>query len=312
MDEFQIIRRYFSSLSRGCEDVALGIGDDSALLRVPPYHELAVTTDTLVAGRHFPLQTEARNIGWKALAVSLSDLAAMGALARWVTLALTLSDNDPKWLQDFAAGFGALLQASRVSLVGGDTTRGLLSITVTAMGVLPAGQALRRSGAQTGDLICVTGTLGDAALALRLLTVPDLPPSLRERLDCPQPRLAAGLALREFAHAAIDLSDGLAGDLGHILEASGVGAVIEAENLPQSYAFSKLAPADGRLALQVQGGDDYELCACLPPASLELAQSRLDVPLTVVGRIVAEHGLRFVDGNGVTIPIQSHGYRHFT
>jgi thiamine-monophosphate kinase len=311
MDEFSLIRHYFSQLTPAAADVVLGIGDDCALLSVTPGHELAVTTDTLVAGHHFPLQTKASDVGWKALAVNLSDLAAMGAQARWVTLALTLPDVDQEWLQAFSGGFHALLQASQVALVGGDTTRGPLSITVTAMGVVPAGKAMRRSGARVGDLICVTGALGDAALALRLLDTPDLPPSLRERLDRPQPRLAAGLVLREFAHAAIDLSDGLAGDLPHVLEASGVGAVIEAQQLPQSYEFARHAPAGERLQLQAQGGDDYELCACLPPDRLELAQSRLDVPLTVIGRVVDEPGLRFVDANGVNIALESHGYRHF-
>jgi thiamine-monophosphate kinase len=311
MDEFSLIRHYFSRLTPAAADVALGIGDDCALLNVAPGHQLAVTTDTLVGGRHFPLQTKAGDVGWKSLAVNLSDLAAMGAQARWVTLALTLPDADQEWLQAFSSGFHALLQASQVALVGGDTTRGPLSITVTAMGVVPVGKAVRRSGARVGDLVCVTGTLGDAALALRLLDAPDLPPSLRERLDRPQPRLAAGLALREFAHAAIDLSDGLAGDLPHVLEASGVGAVVEAQLLPQSYEFARHASTGERLQLQAQGGDDYELCVCLPPDCLELAQSRLEVPLTVIGRIVDAPGLRFVDANGANIPLESHGYRHF-
>ncbi|TXH03472.1 MAG: thiamine-phosphate kinase [Nevskiaceae bacterium] len=313
MDEFQLIRRYFQPLGAASADVALGIGDDCALLQVPPGEELAVTTDTLVAGRHFPLQTAACDIGWKALAVNLSDLAAMGAMARWVTLALTLPENDAEWLTGFCAGFGALLHASGVALVGGDTTRGPLSITVTALGSAPAGRAMRRSGAQPGDLVCVTGALGDAALALRRLGEPDLPPALRERLDRPQPRLAAGLTLRQYAHAAIDISDGLAGDLGHLLDASGVGAELEAASLPQSYAFARHAmPPAERTALQLHGGDDYELCVCLPPDRLEAAQGRLDVPLTAVGRIVAEPGLRLTGADGVTMPIPPHGYRHFT
>lgn len=312
MDEFQLIRTYFAGLGALDSDVIAGIGDDAALLRVTAGQELVVTTDTLVAGCHFPAQTSARDIGWKALAVNLSDLAAMGAQPRWVTLALTLPQDDAAWLEGFCGGFAALLRASAVALVGGDTTRGPLSITVTAMGVVPAGKALRRSGAQIGDLVCVTGTLGDAALGLRLLEQPGLPDSLRERLDRPEPRWAAGLILREFAHAAIDLSDGLAGDLSHVLKASGVGADVDVQRLPQSYAFAKLVPANERLKLQVQGGDDYELCVCLPPDQFEVAQSRLDVPLTVIGRITPETGLRFLDGNGATIPLPSHGYRHFT
>lgn len=311
MDEFALIRRYFRDHQPAHADVVLGIGDDCALLQVPPGHELAVTTDTLVAGRHFPLSTPARDIGWKALAVNLSDLAAMGADARWVTLALTLPDIDETWLSAFSGGFHSLLQAAGAALIGGDTTRGPLSITVTAMGVVPAGRALRRSGARVGDLVCVTGTLGDAALALHMLGLPELPASLLERLNRPQPRLSAGRALREFAHAAVDLSDGLAGDLAHVLEASSVGAVIEAAQLPHSYEFARHANADQRLRLQAQGGDDYELCVCLSPEQLELAQSRLEVPLTVIGRIIAARELRFIDANGVTIPLTPHGYRHF-
>lgn len=304
MDEFALIRRYFSGLTAADAGVRLGIGDDCALLQVPPGQELAVTSDTLVAGRHFPEDTRAEDIGWKSLAVNLSDLAAMGAEPRWFLLALTLPDPAAAWLSAFAQGLGELAAQHRVALVGGDTTRGPLSITLTAMGLVPAGAALRRSGAGVGDLVCVTGTLGDAALALRLRE--QAPAVLRARLDRPTPRLAAGLALRGLATAAIDVSDGLAGDLGHILEASGVGAELDAEALPMSTAFREHAPADQRLALQTQGGDDYELCVCLPPERLAAAQAAVDVPLTVVGRITAEPGLR---GGGAPLPAR--GYVHF-
>lgn len=314
MDEFDLIRRYFAELTpvSAGSGVKLGVGDDAAILEVPAGHELIVTTDTLVAGRHFDVATDPAGIGWKSLAVNLSDLAAMGAQARWVTLALTLEQVDEAWLGAFAAGFGELARRHDVSLVGGDTTRGPLSLTVTAMGVVPAGTALRRDGARAGDVVCVTGTLGDAAMALRLGAGVDAP-GLRTRLDRPQPRLAAGRALRGLAHAAIDLSDGLAGDLAHVLGASGVGAIIEVDRLPASKDFLRHLTADmSRVTLQAQGGDDYELCVCLPAEAIERAHAALDgLPLTVVGRITAERGLRFVDGAGATIAVPLHGYRHF-
>ncbi|MES2490831.1 MAG: thiamine-phosphate kinase [Pseudomonadota bacterium] len=314
MDEFALIRRYFSSLTKPATDVALGIGDDCALLSVPAGEVLAVTTDTLVSGRHFPVETTPFDIGWKSLAVNLSDLAAMGAQARWFTLALTLPDSDESWIAEFARGLAELATQSNVALVGGDTTRGPLSITITAMGAVPVGAALKRSGAQVDDVVCVTGTLGDAALALRALNESDLSTDLRERLDRPTPRLVAGLALRDIAHAAIDLSDGLAGDLAHVLEASNVGAEIYNARLPSSLEFKKRVTPDESLSLQAQGGDDYELCFCLAPEKFDEAVARLavhDLPLTLIGRITSERGLRFLDANGATIDLAPHGYRHF-
>ncbi|PPE73001.1 thiamine-phosphate kinase [Solimonas fluminis] len=311
MDEFALIRRHFAGLSPARADVLLGIGDDCALLQPSPDRQLAVTSDTLISGRHFPEATAPADIGWKALAVNLSDLAAMGAEPRWFTLALSLPVADADWLAGFAAGLRELATASGIALVGGDTTRGPLSITITAMGEVPPGQALRRDGARAGDLVCVTGTLGDAALALKLLDQPGLPPPLRRRLDRPEPRLKAGLALRGLATAALDLSDGLAGDLGHILAASGVGAEIDLRALPASSHFNGLAPAADRTELMLRGGDDYELCVCLPPEALEEAQQRLDVPLTQIGRITAQPGLRSVDVSGSTQPQDACGYRHF-
>ena len=312
MDEFELIRRHFSGLTTNTRGVALGIGDDCALLQVPAGHELAVTTDTLVAGRHFPLETSAFDIGWKALAVNLSDLAAMGAEPRWFTLALTLPESESQWLAEFSHGLKSLAEKYSVSLVGGDTTRGPLSLTLTAMGIVPPGKALRRSNAQIGDLVCVTGTLGDAALALAQLRDPNAPQILRTRLDRPEPRIATGLALREIAHAAIDLSDGLAGDLNHILQASGVGALIHAEQLPMSDEFKRLTAEIPRLPLQVQGGDDYELCFCIPADRIEAARAAAETPLRVIGRITDKPGLRFVDAGGATIALNSTGYRHFS
>jgi thiamine-monophosphate kinase len=317
MGEFELIRRYFAPLTPPPEDVVLGIGDDCALLRTPPGEELAVTTDTLVSGRHFEPQTSAESIGWKSLAVSLSDLAAMGARARWFLLALTLEQPDEAWIKAFAQGLGKLAHQAGITLVGGDTTRGPLSITITAFGLVAAGSALRRSCAKPGDLVCVTGTLGDAALALKLglaATCAHFDPDrefLKSRLNRPTPRLATGLYLRGLARAAIDLSDGLAGDLGHILHASWVGAEIETAKLPASPAFQRLAPEGERLGLQAAGGDDYELCFCIPPERLDEARSRADLPLTPVGRIVAEPGLRWLDERGRALAVNLRSYEHF-
>lgn len=312
MDEFQLIRHYFAGLTAGSEGVVLGIGDDAALLTVPSGQELVVTTDTLVAGRHFPLATRPFDIGWKALAVNLSDLAAMGAVPRWFTLALTLPAPDANWLAGFSEGLKALADLHGVALVGGDTTRGPLAITITAMGLVAQGAALRREGAMAGDLICVTGTLGDAALALRQLGDDLADSSLRRRLDRPTPRVEAGQRLAAWGMAAIDLSDGLAGDLNHILVANQVGAELDAERLPQSPAFARAAPADA-LQLQLQGGDDYELCVCLRGGDFLAAQPMLaaiGVPLTRVGVITAAPGLYLRQG-GVPQRIEPRGYQHF-
>jgi thiamine-monophosphate kinase len=318
MDEFALIRHYFGALTAARSDVVLGIGDDCALLRPTPGSELAVTADTLVAGRHFPVDTAPFDIGWKALAVNLSDLAAMAAEPQWFLLALTLPAADSAWLAAFAAGLRTLADQFGVALIGGDTTRGPLSITITAFGSAPAGTALRRSGARPGDLVCVTGTLGDAALGLQLRGAVVAPTEaddderfLQARLDRPSPRVQAGLALRGLASAAIDLSDGLAGDLGHILTASGVGADLNPAQLPMSAAFARVHAPAQRLQLQAAGGDDYELCCCLPPAQLAAAQARLDLPLTVIGEISAQPGLRWHDTRaGAPAPVL-HGYRHF-
>lgn len=319
MDEFALIQRFFAAETPSAPDVALGIGDDCALLRVPADRELAVTTDTLIAGCHFPLKTAPFDIGWKSLAVNLSDLAAMGAQPRWFTLALTLPSADDSWLDGFAAGLRALAHAHDVALVGGDTTRGTLSITITAMGLSPAARALCRSGARSDDAICVTGTLGDAALALQRLQSGVAATSaedevLRRRLNRPQPRVEAGIALLGLATAGIDLSDGLAGDLGHILEASACGAELDAAALPRSPGFVELMPdAQTALDLQLYGGDDYELCLCLPPSAVPAAQAALavlDLPLTVIGRITAERGLRLRCGDRLQI-LDRGGYNHF-
>jgi thiamine-monophosphate kinase len=316
VNEFDLIHSYFKELAPTAPGVLAGIGDDCALLQAAGGEALAVTTDTLISGRHFPERTAAFDIGWKALAVNLSDLAAAGAEPRWFTLALTLPAADAEWLKAFAEGLGTLARQQRIALVGGDTTRGSLSITITAMGVVPAAQALNRRGARAGDVVCVTGTLGDAVAGLRILksTHSDTGNDARyliDRLNRPQPRVAAGIALRGIAHAAIDLSDGLAGDLRHVLDASGVGADIWLERLPTSPALMRAAVGMERWSLQAAGGDDYELCVCLPPEAVAPVRAALDVPLTEIGRIDGRGGLRLLDASGGCVEGLTAGYLHF-
>ena len=297
--------------------MALGVGDDAALLRVPPGQQLAVTVDTLVAGVHFPHETDAVSIGHKALAVNLSDLAAMGAEPAWVTLALTLPQADEDWLAGFSRGFLELAEGCGVSLVGGDTTRGPLSITVQASGFVPDGAALRRGGARPGDALCVTGALGDAGLGLAWLLGERILPAkvgqaVRARLDRPTPRVAAGLTLRGLASAAIDVSDGLVADLGHVLQASGVGATVDVDALPLSEPVRM--QSDAR-ELALGSGDDYELLFAVAPAHLLQALERLQAQglrCTCIGRIEVEPGLRLTDGEGrpYAADIQR-GYDHF-
>ncbi len=313
--EFSLIDRYFAGLTPPRDDVRLGIGDDAALLAMPAGQDLVLATDTLVAGVHFPGATAPEAVGHKALAVNLSDLAAMGAEPAWATLALTLPEADAAWLAGFAAGFGALAAAHGVALVGGDTTRGALTVTVTLAGRVPSGEALTRAGARPGDGIWVTGSLGDAGMALALLEAgKPVPEALRRRLDRPEPRLAAGRALRGLATAAIDVSDGLAADLGHLLQASGVGARVAAERLPRSAAL-RAAQADEAegLRLALGAGDDYELCFTLPPAAEAAMNTRMAAigwPVTWIGEIEAEPGLRLIDADGRERPAPG-GFDHF-
>jgi thiamine-monophosphate kinase len=313
--EFTLIDR-IKARATSRDDVALGIGDDAALLRVPPGQLLAVSTDTLVAGRHFPDDTGAADIGWKALAVNLSDLAAMGAQPAWCTLALTLPDADADWLDAFLDGFLELAQLHDVALVGGDTTSGPLAITVTVHGLVPDDQALRRDGARVGDEVWVTGTLGDAAGGLRQWQARGLASAkLRHRLDRPTPRVEAGIALRGLARAAIDISDGLAADLGHVLAASGVGAELELGRLPTSVPLHEHFGGDAeRWPLQLSGGDDYELCFVAPAANafaIEQALAACAVSGTVVGRIVAGAGLSLRTPEGEAFDLPSAGFEHF-
>ena len=318
MGEFELIARYFTRAVRARARIALGVGDDCALLAPAPGMQLAVSTDMLVEGRHFLPTVPPAHLGHKSLAVNLSDLAACGAEPLAFTLALALPAADEAFLAPLAAGMFALADAHAIELVGGDTTRGPLNLCITVFGQVPAGQALRRSGARDGDELWVSGTLGDARLALEVfrgetLLAGDEFAAVRRALELPQPRVALGRALRGVASAAIDVSDGLAGDLGHVLDASGVGACIELEALPRSAVLAR-QPQALQLECLLVGGDDYELLFTAPPArhaAVLAAGAEAGVALTRIGRIVAEPGLRLVDGDGRAVAGPRRGFDHF-
>jgi thiamine-monophosphate kinase len=315
MPEFDLIARIHArAASRS--DVVLGIGDDAAILRVPPGRDLVVAMDTLNRGVHFPEDTAPADIGWKALAVNLSDLAAMAATPAWCTLSLSLPDSDAVWVDGFLDGFLALAAQHGVALVGGDTTHGPLSVCVTAHGFVEPRGALRRSGARVGDDVWVTGTLGDAAGALRQWQMADaIDPALRARLDRPTPRVSAGQALAGIASACIDVSDGLLADLGHVCRASRVGALLDVDALPASDALRSCFDRDIQRALQSAGGDDYELCFAAPKTArmvVEAALQGCDVPATRIGRITDDAGeIVLHDAQGVAWSPPRRGYEHF-
>ena len=310
--EFDLISRIHSR-ARSRPDVVLGIGDDAALLQVPPGQQLVVTADTLNAGVHFPDTTAPADIGWKSLAVNLSDLAAMGARPAWCTLSLSLPNADDAWVDQFLDGFMALADRHGIALVGGDTTRGPLSISVTAMGLVEAGCALRRDTAQVGDDVWVTGMLGDAAMALEaVLQAREVSPAMRERLDRPAPRVAVGQRLSGLVHACIDVSDGVLADLGHVCERSGVGAEIHMSDLPCSNELMAMQ-APQRWPLQTSG-DDYELCFTASRRNREQILQALDfteVAATRIGRIVAGQSVVALNGEGAPWQPPSSGYTHF-
>ena len=311
--EFDLIARIRARAGEHA-GVVLGIGDDAALLQVPVGRQLVVTADTLNAGVHFPLDTLAADIGWKSLAVNLSDLAAMGATPAWCTLSLSLPQVDSAWVDAFLDGFLTLADLHSVSLVGGDTTRGPLSIAVTAMGLVETGVALRRDGARNGDDVWVTGTLGDAAAALQCLQeTRAVSTALKARLDRPTPRIAAGQRLSGLASSCIDVSDGLLADLAHVCKRSNVGAEIELQWLPAAPELSALQ--DGlRWPLQASGGDDYELCFTAAPRNRELVVQALDfagVAGTRIGRIVSGQGVQAFDVQGKPWNPVRPGYEHF-
>ena len=321
MNEFELIARFFSRPARA-SSVHLSVGDDAALLAASPGCEIAVSVDMLVGGRHFFADTDPEKLGHKTLAVNLSDMAAMGASPRWALLAGALPEGDVAWLSAFARGFHALADAHGVDLVGGDTTRGPLNLCVTIMGEVPAGSALLRSGALVGDDVYVSGMLGDAALAVAAMTgrtrLPaDALAAVRARLETPVPRIALGEALRGVATAALDVSDGLVGDLSHILEKSDVGAVLDLPAIPRSPVVAwVLAGAEHELAVEclLAGGDDYELCFTAPPAAAaRIAQiaTGTALPLTRIGTITRGPGLVVRDERGVPMPELPRAYDHF-
>lgn len=312
MNEFSLIQRFFKEKSLQqqslkADGVVLGIGDDAALLQPPADQQLVISTDTLVAGRHFPLDTPAHAIGWKSAAVNLSDLAAMGATPQAILLAISLPSADEDWLAQFSQGLFDCCAPAKVQLIGGDTTKSpTLTITVTALGWVPTGQAICRQGAQVGDLVMVSGKLGDAAYALQH------PASdLQRKLDYPQARNELGVALRGYASSMLDISDGLAQDLGHILEASQVGAVLQLESLPLSSTLQLLEPHI-RFQYALAGGDDYELCFTISPQRLKgfYEKNGSAFQLHVIGEIVAEQGL-VLQYQQAPVELNNKGYQHF-
>lgn len=307
MNEFQIIQQYFNQQKISRSDVLLGIGDDAAIVTVPKDQQLVITTDTCIAGTHFPNDSAAFDIGYKSLAVNLSDLAAMGATPAWFTLALTLPNADDDWLKEFCRGLFELAHPYHIQLIGGDLTRGALSITIQAMGFTHPNEVLRRDKAMVGDLIYVTHTLGDAALALALLKKQQVvPPALLNRLNRPEPQIDIGKKLRHFAHAAIDISDGLAADLQHILERSEVGAIIDVATLPLSHDLTALTTEEEAIHFALTGGDDYELCFTIPENHIH----QLDFPCTCIGKITAHKQLDLrYHGHPYTTKLL--GYQHF-
>ena len=315
MAEFELIARIAAQAGTR-SDVLLGIGDDAALLQPAPGMQLVVASDTLNAGVHFAQDAAPFDIGWKALAVNLSDLAAMGAAPAWFTLGLSLPRPDAVFVEALLQGMSSLARGHGVALVGGDTTRGPLSLCVTAIGQLAPGAALRRAGAREGDTVWVSGSLGDAAAALAQWQAGDAgDPVMGARLRRPTPRVALGQALASIAHACIDVSDGLLADLGHVCTASGVGAVLEVDALPASPALQALAlEPDARRALQAAGGDDYELCFTAPEAAgarVHAAAQACGVAVTAIGRIVAGDGVLAVTGDGHAWTPPRAGYVHF-
>lgn len=321
MGEFELIRKFFQRPARRSP---LGVGDDCALLAPAPGMQLAVSTDMLVEGRHFFADVHPKLLGHKALAVNLSDLAASGARPLAFTLALSMPRADASWCQAFADGLFALAEQHDCELVGGDTTQGPLNICITVFGEVPAGQALLRSGAQVDDDIWVSGSLGDARIALdALLRQHTLPPAVlaqaRQRLEQPTPRVALGMALRGIASSCLDVSDGLLGDLNHILEASRVGARIDA-NITRSLMQARRHPLMAALAMSridactLAGGDDYELCFTAPSsaqAAVRDAAAQAGVPVTCIGRIEAERGIRVMTPGGQQLPLRFAGFEHF-
>ena len=319
MKEFELIKHFFTEQNVKRKDVLLGIGDDCAVVSSAENQSIVVTTDTLVAGVHFPLGTSAKAIGHKAVAVNLSDIAAMGAKPSWISLAITLPEVNNEWLTEFCSGAFELCEYYNVQLIGGDTTQGPLSITITAQGLTPEGKYLSRSGAKPGDWLYVTGELGDAALALQhhkesLIIDSDAAKIIQQKLDYPKPRVLAGETLREYASAAIDISDGLLADLGHICQASNVGANVVLDAVPLSDAMNKSQLFEDAINFALNGGDDYELLFTVSEdnkVGMETALSHAGVPIACIGQMNASQTIS-TTLNNKAIPINNSGFQHFT
>ena len=316
--EFGLIECIRAATSQAsASGVVIGIGDDAAVLQPEPGLQLLACTDTLVAAVHFPEDTPADAIGYKALAVNLSDLAAMGARPRWATVALTLPTGERAWVQSFASGLMQAAEPWGVSIVGGDTCAGPLTISIHLLGEAPPRASLLRSGARAGDLLAVTGTLGDAALALSIYQQQgrdDVPQELLQRLERPMARVDAGLALRGLASACIDISDGLLADAGHLAAASAVEMVIELEKLPVSPLFASLVDQQQRAALAMGGGDDYELCFTFAPQDEARIGRQLEAAgqsWQLIGSVKSGNGVTVIDPEGQPVSLNRNGYRHF-
>jgi len=317
--EFNLIEQHFTRPTRNTK---LGVGDDAALISIGTDMELAISADMLVVGTHFFADCDPYQLGWKSLAVNISDMAAMGANPKWATLAIALPEVNQVWLAEFSRGFFACADAFNVDLIGGDTTRGPLTISVQIMGELPIGKAIKRNGAKVDDEIWISGKLGDAALALQhlqsKLTLPkDTFILCAKALHTPQPRVALGLALQDIANSAIDISDGLLADLGHILKQSNIGAILELKNIPHSsYADFPIDLHDENFrTIVLAGGDDYELCFTAPlekhAGILKLSES-IKLPLTCIGHITTNNGIVVYGLENEILDIKETGFDHFS
>jgi thiamine-monophosphate kinase len=318
LSEFEIIEKYFRNLANLAPGVCCGIGDDAAVVEVPAGHELLVSVDTLVSGIHFPVATDPADIGYKSLAVNLSDMAAMAARPQWITLALTLPEYDQDWLEGFCRGFAELANQFEVSLIGGDMTHGPLSITIQVMGVTAIGTSVRRTGARPGDLIYVSGCLGGAGHALQKLHAGSYAGGTddlsMQRLFRPFPRVATGIRLQGIASAAIDISDGLAADLGHLLQSSSVGAQIRLSQIPVCAGVDEIRDESAYWNTVLCSGDDYELCFTVPQKKtglLEEVMTGMDCAISCIGTIESGRELVWSRNDGSEYQLQDSSYRHF-
>jgi len=319
LSEFELIKKYFQNLAHEDPSVKCGIGDDAAIIQIPQDMQVVLSIDTMLEDTHFPAETTPYDIGYKALAVNLSDMAAMGALPKWALLSISLPENDESWLKEFATGFLELARHHSISLIGGDMSRGPLSITVQIQGLVPTNTALMRDGAQKGDHIYVTGTLGDAGVGLDIVSGKL---SIRERhkmfflnrFNRPEISIGAGIRLRNIASSAIDVSDGLIADLGHILESSHVGAEIEMDKIPLSEAMQQCINATTAWNYALTSGDDYRLCFTAPSEMQEKITNLLkdiNVSVSCIGKIKGETGLQLKIPEGTSFEPSGKSYEHF-